>query len=194
LIAALLQTAGAKLVRQARCGDEAGALEKCIQEMPAETWDLLLISGGASVGDYDFGPETLRRLGFEIHFGKVNLRPGKPLALASRGRQLAFVIPGNPVSHFILFHVAIRAALDALEGTLPTWQLVHLPLGAPLTNSAGPRETFWPARLENGAVHPLRWQSSGDLAGIAGANAILPIPPHTGHLAAGAQVPCLLLP
>jgi molybdopterin molybdotransferase len=197
LLAALLEEAGARLVVQDRCGDELETLVARIESVPAESWDLLLLSGGASVGDYDFGTTALRRLGFEIHFGKVKLKPGKPLVFASRGSQLAFVIPGNPVSHFILFHIAIRAALDALEGVPPAWPTVPVILAEAISNSAGPRETFWPARLEIGSplrAHPLKWQSSGDLTGIRGANCILQIAAQSGPFPAGASVPALLLP
>ena len=62
-----------------------------------DSFDLLLLSGGASVGDYDFGKKLLSVLGFKIHFTTVNLRPGKPLVFATRGNQAAFMLPGNPV-------------------------------------------------------------------------------------------------
>ncbi|PAW70400.1 MAG: hypothetical protein B9S35_15170, partial [Opitutia bacterium Tous-C5TDCM] len=95
-------------IHSSRCGDDLAALAS----IAGEPCDLLLISGGASVGDYDFGAEALRRLGFTIHFNQVNLRPGKPLTFATRGAQAAFVIPGNPVSHFVCYHVAIRLAAE----------------------------------------------------------------------------------
>lgn len=196
LLATLLDSSGARLSHQARCGDELEALLAAIQSEEPETWDLLLISGGASVGDYDFGAAALRALGFAIHFDKINLRPGKPLVFASRGRQMAFVIPGNPVSHFILYHVAIRAALEALEGGPASWPVSWLPLAEGIQEPPCPRETFWPARLELEAgplVQPLRWQSSGDLTGLIGANALIRIPPQSGFLPAGEKVECLLL-
>lgn len=197
LLAALIAEASARLVAQDRCGDELETLVARIEAEPAEGWDLLLLSGGASVGDYDFGAAALRQLGFEVHFGKVRLRPGKPLVFASRGRQLAFVIPGNPVSHFILFHIAIRAALQGLEGAPVEWSPVSVTLGATIPSPSGPRETFWPARLELGSerrVYPLKWQSSGDLSGIRGANCILQLAPNSGPFAVGAELPALLLP
>src|SRR5665213_2222980 len=76
--------------------DDGGFLPKAATtgSQPLD-FDLLLVSGGASVGDYDFGRRLLATLGFEIHFEKINLRPGKPLVFATRGKQAAFVLPGN---------------------------------------------------------------------------------------------------
>jgi len=172
LLHALLADLGNGSVSSSHCADDPAALAG----MCAETCDLLLISGGASVGDYDFGAEALRRLGFTIHFNKVNLRPGKPLTFATKGSQAAFVIPGNPVSHFVCFHVAIRLAIELMSGKTPSWSFLDLELdeGEPLRPD--PRESFWPARAEvrSGTlvVSPLRWSTSGDTFSLAGTNAL----------------------
>ena len=158
---------------------------------------MLLISGGASVGDYDFGARALEALGFTMHFRQINLRPGKPLIFATRARQCAFVIPGNPVSQFVTFHTAIRRALECLESAPPSWPLAQVVLMEELAAKPDARETFWPTHiaLRDGALraHPLAWQSSGDLRGLVGANALLPIAPGTGPGKAGASVDALLL-
>lgn len=173
LLAALIDGLGAGPIDSVRCGDDLEILSGHCQGDS----DLLLISGGASVGDYDFGAEALRRCGFTIHFDKVNLRPGKPLTFATRGRQLAFVIPGNPVSHFVCFHVAIRLALELLRGQPPAWDFLDLELSGGETLRPDPRETYWPARVraESGrlVVTPQRWSTSGDTFSLAGTNALV---------------------
>ena len=191
LIAALLAERGAIVVRQARSGDSLEPLTRAIEKMDAAAWDLLLISGGASVGDFDFGTRALDRLGFEMRFDKINLRPGKPLVFATRGRQAAFVIPGNPVSHLVTFHVAITRALECFEGTAGDWSLVSAALRSEVPEDR--RETWWPARLTPDSAEPLAWQSSGDLVGIAGVNALIRIASGTGSLATGTKVACLRL-
>jgi molybdopterin molybdotransferase len=173
LVAALVAAHGGASLQSFRCGDDPAALAAIC----AEPCDLLLISGGASVGDYDFGARVLRELGFKIHFDKVNLRPGKPLTFATRGGQAAFVIPGNPVSHFVCFHVAIRLALEMMAGEARPWELVELPLagGEPLRPDA--RETFWPARVEAEegrlVVRPQPWSTSGDTFSLLRTNALM---------------------
>jgi molybdopterin molybdotransferase len=172
LLAALLKGQGVLLTDSTRVADDPSSLTKIAEG----NWDLLLVSGGASVGDYDFGAETLRRLGFTIHFDRVNLRPGKPLTFATRGNQAAFVIPGNPVSHFVCYHVAIRLAVESLAGQPESWNLLTLPFDGGEPVKPDPRDTFWPARVSvrNGGlvVAPVRWSTSGDTFSLAGTNAL----------------------
>lgn len=197
LIAALLQAAGAELVQQGRCGDNQEKLLALIDDALNRGSDLLLLSGGASVGDYDFGVRVLEQRGFTIHFRQMDLKPGKPLVFATDGQRAAFVIPGNPVSHFVTFHVAIRVALERLQGLEPAWPLAGVRILSPIPLQRDSRETYWPARLacQEGRLcaEPLKWQSSGDLRGLAGANGLLQVLPGTTPVDAGNEVPCLFL-
>jgi molybdopterin molybdotransferase len=173
LLAALLADLGAGPLLSCRCGDDPVALAG----LCGPPCDLLLVSGGASVGDHDHGAEALRRLGFTILFDRVNLRPGKPLTFATRGHQLAFVIPGNPVSHFVCFHVAIRLAVELLHGLPPAWDFLDLEISGGEPLRPDPRETYWPARIRAEAgrlvVTPRRWSTSGDTFALAGTNALV---------------------
>lgn len=190
LLAGLLKSMGVEIADSRRVADDPDI----ISEIAEGDWDLLLISGGASVGDYDFGAETLRRLGFTIHFDKVNLRPGKPLTFATRGKQVAFVIPGNPVSHFVSFHVAIRLAVERLSGLASHWNFLPLEIhgGEPLRPD--PRDSFWVARVsvEGGKllVTPKRWSTSGNTFSLAGTNALIRV---NSDLPADGLVETLLL-
>ena len=149
-------------------------------------WDILLISGGASVGDHDHGAAVLRAAGFTIHFDTVNLRPGKPLTFATRGAQIAFVIPGNPVSHFACFHVAIRLAIELLSAATPHWDFLDLEIINPHLLKPNPRETFWPARVssQGGKLisQPLHWSTSGDTFSLTECNALIRVDPSGKHL------------
>ena len=180
LIAALAAEAGAEIAHQFRVGDDPAQLVGAVSGTDIGSWDMLLLSGGASVGDHDFGARTLRELGFSLHFTQLNLRPGKPLIFATRGRHLAFVIPGNPLSHLVCWHLVIRAALDMLAIGAIEFALVEAPLGGDVALKGNPRETWWPARIawENGGAKflPLKWQSSGDLTGIIGLDALIRVP------------------
>jgi molybdopterin molybdotransferase len=136
-------------------------------------------------------------MGFAIQFDRVNLRPGKPLIFATRGLQAAFVIPGNPVSHFVTYHVAIRSAFEVFEEITPGWDLIQFILAESLPDESGPRETWWPARVSvrDGNLHarPLTWQSSGDLCGLAGANGLLRMLPGEKARSPGEKIDGLLL-
>ena len=113
--------------------------------------DLLLVSGGASVGEKDFTRPLLEWLGFEIVFSQINLRPGRPLIFGVNGgarpaNRVAFGLPGNPLSHFVCFHFAVATALAGLTGGEPP-QFLRGQLAAKLDDKPCPRETLWPARL-----------------------------------------------
>ncbi|MEI6714886.1 MAG: molybdopterin molybdotransferase MoeA [Verrucomicrobiota bacterium] len=197
LIEALLHESGARMVQHQHVEDSLDTLTSSVAAIPETHWDMLLISGGASVGDYDFGAKALEALGFTIHFRKLNLRPGKPLIFGTRNDQVAFVIPGNPVSHFVTYHIAIDLALSCLKGNTRNLELVRLPLAADLLSKPDPRETWWPAQLKIDDGHlkvaPIAWQSSGDIKGLASANALIKISPDTQALSHRTLVECLLL-
>ena len=197
LIAGLLRESGATLVHQERVPDSLEAMLEAARRLPENAWDLLLVSGGAGVGDFDFGARALEALGFQIHFRQLRIKPGKPLIFATRGAQAAFVIPGNPLSHFVTFHLAIAEAIRRFSGIPEARPLLKTRLGAALSVQPDRRETWWPAKvlMVDGALQafPLPWQSSGDIRGLAGAQGLLRVPPSCTGWEAGTEVECLLL-
>ncbi|HSY17480.1 MAG TPA: molybdopterin molybdotransferase MoeA [Candidatus Acidoferrales bacterium] len=196
LVAALIRQFGGEISRQENVADEFNVLLEKVRA-GEDNFDLLLVSGGASVGDYDFGKKLLGALGFQIHFEQLNLRPGKPLVFATRDNQAAFILPGNPVSHFVTMHVAVRLALQRFTGAGAVWPIVNVRLAESFNHRPDPRETFWPAQvgIQNGelVVRALRWQSSGDVTGLTGANALLQLGANISSPKAGEAVPVLML-
>src|SRR4029077_8832637 len=177
LVAALVAEAGAERVFHARVSE---SVEQAVAELEPVQADLLLVSGGASVGAYDGTIEILTRLGFVVRCSKVKSRPGKPLIFATKGKSAAFGLPGNPLSHFVCFHLFVRRAIDAMTGRPPQRTIcVHLE-GSPPPQD--PRETWWPARLraQEGRLlaAPLAWRDSSDVTALALANALLRIRPE----------------
>ena len=196
LVAALVRQFGGEMVKQARVADDFDLLSKKTHALK-KSFDLLLLSGGASVGDYDFGKKLLTALGFKIHFTAINLRPGKPLVFATRGRQAAFVVPGNPVSHLVTLHLAVRVAFERFSGGEISWPLARVKLAESFDFKPGARETFWPARMEVNhgelVVQALRWQSSGDVTGLIGVNALLQLDANAEAPRAGEEISVLML-
>jgi molybdopterin molybdotransferase len=180
LIAALLKTQGAELLTHAHARDDLASAQHAVTTLPDH--DVLLISGGASVGDHDFARPLLQSLGFTSHFQALNLRPGKPLVFASKGNQLAFALPGNPVSHWVVFHLFVAPLLQHLQtgaAAGPARLKGRIAVGTTLP-VADKRQTFWPSRATIVAgmyeLTPLPLASSGDSSGLVGANALLPLP------------------
>ncbi|HWP66078.1 MAG TPA: gephyrin-like molybdotransferase Glp [Candidatus Limnocylindria bacterium] len=152
--------------------------------------DVVLSTGGVSVGDYDFVKDALDAIGVERLFWKVAQKPGKPLAFGRRGTRLVFGLPGNPVSALVCFAVYVWPALRRLAGHTR----LHVPseravLGAPVRRKPGLTE-FVRVHLDHGRgrlpiATPFRSQSSGVLTGLAGGAGLLVAPADRGALEAG---------
>ena len=184
LIHALLRGAGAETLPRCHVDESVESLTGAV--MRSGAFDLLLVSGGSSAGLYDRTSQALEALGFSILSRRVHARPGKPLIVARRGRQWAFGLPGNPVSHFAAFHVFIARALRRLAARpVPAGVWAHL--GADLPGVTDPHETFWPARVEFSpaglTVSPLPWLDSGDLKALIGVNALIRVAANTRPVA-----------
>lgn len=172
MMQALLDARGTRLVRR-RIPDVAPELHSAVAGF---TGDLLLISGGSGPGDHDHTGSALREAGYTIHVSRINSRPGRPLIFATRGCQVAFGLPGNPLSHWVCFHAFVTRALARFEGRdIPT--LINAHLTEQLPSGGDGRRTWTPARRQyrDGMlyVEPLGWQHSGDLTPLASADALL---------------------
>ena len=187
LVAALLAEAGANRTFHRHVSE---SIEEAVAALENVDVDLLLISGGASVGAYDGTMEILARLGFVVHCSKVKSRPGKPLIFATRGFSAAFGLPGNPLSHFVCFHLFVRRALDVMSGRSPQRTMFVRVEGEP--PQPDPRETWWPAKVQAQETQlvakAIPWRDSSDMTGLAAANALLRI----GAGARNGLVPALL--
>ncbi|MBC8040534.1 MAG: molybdopterin molybdotransferase MoeA [Opitutaceae bacterium] len=193
LIASLLRDTHADLVWQQRVSDSRSATADALAAALATDADILLISGGASVGDHDHTGALLAAQGFTIHCDKVASRPGKPFIAASRDGRLAFGLPGNPLSHFVCFHLFVRRVLARLAGTEPV-ALVRAKLAPRSELRPDPRETWWPCiYADEGAtrrVLPLPWRDSSDLTVLATTEGLLRIPSATTPGAEVEVLPC----
>lgn len=175
LVRAFLNQWGIDPVQLRVAEDEASVLAALAGSAP--DLDLILVSGGASVGQHDFTRQLLEQIGFSILISKTTARPGKPLIVARRGDTVAFGLPGNPLAHFVCLNLCVRVVLEALAGRScgSLFQTGRLAVG--LSANGHSRETFWPGhwQLRDGVavLTPLRWSSSGDITSLASANALI---------------------
>lgn len=151
--------------------------------------DLLLLSGGVSMGKFDLVEEVLAELGAEFFFQGTAIRPGKPLVFGRVRGLFFFGLPGNPVSTFFTFELFVRPALARLGGaTFEPPVFLHARLAKPFRQKTG-LTMFMPARVRNQERDPvvelLTWQGSGDLVGIAASNCFLVIHPDQTELKSG---------
>ncbi len=143
--------------------------------------DILVITGGVSVGKYDFTKTALAELGAEIFIEKIRLKPGKPMVFAKLGTTLIFGLPGNPVSAAVTFHLFVRKAILKLQGAEATEMKKGYSVIATDARAARERDTYLPSRLETNksghlVAHPLKWHGSSDFIGFAQANSLIFLP------------------
>ncbi|HEX8459199.1 MAG TPA: gephyrin-like molybdotransferase Glp [Pyrinomonadaceae bacterium] len=195
---AYAEAAGAFAAHAPFAADDAELLQRLIAEQAARA-DVLVLSGGVSMGVYDFTKTALRALGAEIFFERVSLRPGKPTVFARLGRTLVFGLPGNPVSVSVTFNLFARTAIRAMQGAseavLKEEQAV---LGRQL-KGASERASYLPAQLRTDdmgrlAAEPLRWGGSSDFVAFTRADALVIIEAGSKTIEAGAIVRVVRLP
>jgi molybdopterin molybdotransferase len=189
-LAAQVSGAGALPVRMPTARDERGHLESIIRAALED--DLLLLSGGVSMGQYDLVEEVLLSLGAEFFFTGAAIQPGKPIVFGRLGKIYFFGLPGNPVSTMVTFSLFVRPLLDALSGdTSRGPRFVLARLGSDVRVKTG-LTRFLPAILHDLTVDPIAWQGSGDLASTSRANCFLVVPDDRPQLTAGETVKILL--
>lgn len=187
-LAAQVRLAGGEPVPLGNALDRADDLAAKIEQGLRE--DVLVLSGGVSMGKYDLVETVLKSLGAEFYFDAVAIRPGKPAVFGRCRDTLVFGLPGNPVSTMVTFQLFAVPAIDILAGAaarpLP---LLEAKLGVAIREKVGLTH-FLPARLEWSSigaaprVEALRWQGSGDIDTITRANCFLVVPAERSEIAA----------
>ncbi|MBS2210886.1 molybdopterin molybdotransferase MoeA [Carboxylicivirga mesophila] len=139
--------------------------------------DVLILTGGVSVGEYDLIPDTLQNLGYEIIVYKTAIQPGKPMVFAKKGKSYCFGLSGNPVSSFIQFELYTRPFLSALMGHPYKPKELMLPLNTDFSRKKDARLLFAPAIInESSEVVPLEFHGSAHINGLSNAQVLFEIP------------------
>ena len=157
--------------------------------------DILVLSGGVSMGKYDLVETVLKSLGAEFFFDAVAIRPGKPAVFGRCRNTFVFGLPGNPVSTMVTFHLFVIPAIDVLGGASPRpLPLLEASLTKTLHEKPGLTH-FLPAHFEwtgvSPEVCPLTWQGSGDIAALTHANCFIVVPADRQDIPAGEKVSVL---
>ena len=199
-LAAAIEAAGAVAMRTQRIADSYEALRAALLSA-AQTADMVLTSGGVSMGTHDLVKPVLEELG-QVHFGRVAIKPGKPLTYATLERNNGgtchfFGLPGNPVSSLVTFEMAVRPVLRLLMGFSALWHPeAEARLEHKLRHDADRTEyqraivtrrdgTLWASTTGS--------QASSRILSLVGANALLRIPTGVGDLEAGETVQAVLI-
>jgi molybdopterin molybdotransferase len=197
-LSAYAQLAGAEVERLPLAADDPQLLQREIQAAAARS-DVLILSGGVSMGVYDFTKVALRALAAELFFERVSLRPGKPTVFARLGKTLIFGLPGNPVSVSVTFNLFARTALRQMQGCQETALTEEWAQLARRVKGALERESYLPAYLrtdEAGRLlaEPLKWGGSSDFVAFTRATALIIVPAGVSYLEAEETVRMVRLP
>jgi len=181
LLDALVRRCGAVSDSVEHCGDERESLLEAVKRGTKN--QILIISGGVSVGEHDLVKDALRGLGAQIDIWRVAIKPGKPFLFGKIGECAVFGLPGNPVSAFVTFLQFVRPAILKMMGAT-SLDLPKVPakLAVDLTND-GDRAHYLRGKLEHGRFNPVGRQESHALFGLSQSNALL-------RLAPGEKVQC----
>jgi molybdopterin molybdotransferase len=193
-LAAQVQDAGGvpKMLGIAR--DEAAALRRLIEQ--GLKHDLLLLTGGVSMGRYDLVEQVLAELGAEFFFTGAQIQPGRPVVFGRVKERYFFGLPGNPISTMVTFELFARPLLETLAGMAAReLSFVHARLKSEIKTKTGLRR-FLPGLLsgefEQAEVELAGWHGSGDVAAMARSNCYIVIPPDRERIAAGEWVAILM--
>lgn len=172
-----------------RVDDLSAKIEQGLRE------DILVLSGGVSMGKYDLVESVLKSLGAEFFFDAVAIRPGKPAVFGRRRDTFVFGLPGNPVSTMVTFQLFVTLAIDILGGAQPRpLPFLEASLAEDMHEKGGLTH-FLPGHFDSSKgspqVRPLRWQGSGDIAALTQANCFVVVPADCQDIAAGEKVSVL---
>lgn len=160
--------------------DHISDLKKSISAA-AKKNDIVIITGGVSIGKYDFTKTALLELGAEIFFDKIALKPGKPTVFAKLGDTFIFGLPGNPVSAAVTFQLFVRLLIMLMQNAADSGLRQGFAVLSDNAKGTKDRDTYVPCKLDTDKTgrlmaKPLRWHGSSDFIGFARAEALIVIP------------------
>jgi len=187
-LAAQAETVGAITKNYGIVKDTKQAIDVAIKIAIAEN-DVVLASGGASVGDFDFVPEILKQNGIELMFEKIAIKPGKPTVFGVSESVFCFGMPGHPVSGFVMCELLVKPFLYKLMGHNFTPLEIKIPLGTSISRKKVGRPSWIPVTITDGnTAKPVEYHGSAHFNALCGADGLLCIPKGTAELKEGAMV------
>ncbi|MDT8393319.1 MAG: molybdopterin molybdotransferase MoeA [Bacteroidales bacterium] len=164
--------------------DEEEATYNIIHEA-LENNDVVILTGGISMGQFDFIPAVFEKLHIDVLFQTLAIQPGKPTLFGKYGNKRIFGLPGNPVSAFNTFDLLVKPYLRLSMGAEIGHKVLNLPMGAYYTRKKTDRDSFIPVRIEDGKVFPNEYHGSAHIQALSLADGFIRVPMGTESLKAG---------
>lgn len=150
--------------------------------------DVVLLSGGISMGQFDFIPGVFEKLGVEVLFQTIAVQPGKPTLFGKFGKKRIFGLPGNPVSAFNTFEILVKPYLRLSMGGDKGWKMLTFTMGSSYSRKKSERDSFIPVRIENGKVYPHDYHGSAHIQALTTADGFIMVPLGTTNIEEGASI------
>jgi molybdopterin molybdotransferase len=173
-------------------GDTKDLLNLLIQKA-LQTSDVVLLSGGVSMGDYDLVPAVLKANGVNILFDRVAMQPGKPMTFGTKDKTAIFAFPGNPVSTFFPFEIMAKPFIYKLMGHDYTAKTFRLIAGIDFQRRKPERRAFVPVKIKNGQVFPIDFHGSAHINALCFAEGIISFPAGVLEIKKGASIDVISL-
>jgi molybdopterin molybdotransferase len=139
--------------------------------------DVVLISGGVSMGDFDYVPKIILKLGFNILFDRIAVQPGKPMTFAVKDKKYCFGMPGNSVTSFIQFELLVKPSLYKLCGADFRWANIRMQMAESFTRKKANRQAWIPVFFnENGKISLTDYHGSSHINGLCAADGLISVP------------------
>jgi molybdopterin molybdotransferase len=172
--------------------DESHMVRKILDLALADN-DVVLLTGGVSMGDFDFVPEVMQEAGIELLFDSIAIQPGKPTVFGRRNKKYIFGLPGNPVSSFVLFEILVKPFLYRMMGCSMEPLELTLPLGVDFSRRKSLRKSMVPAVIKDGAAFPVEYHGSAHINAYTIATGMMVMEIGTTTINKGEQVHVRLL-
>jgi len=138
--------------------------------------DIILLSGGVSMGDYDYVPQILNELGVKLFFKSIAVQPGRPTVFGTRDKQFIFGLPGNPVSSFVQFELLVKPLIYKLSGFDYKPKKIKLPMGKEYSRNQSTRLSWLPVQIgNNGEIFPMDYHGSAHINSLTEADGMISV-------------------
>ena len=138
--------------------------------------DIVLLTGGVSMGDFDYVPQVLKNLGVELKFKSIAVQPGRPTVFGVRDKQYIFGLPGNPVSSYVQFELLVKPMIYKLMGHSFKPTKINIPLGTDYSRKRSDRLSWLPVKInETGEVIPIEYHGSAHINALTLADGLISV-------------------
>jgi len=189
MLAGLAQQFGLEVVGEQSLSDDRATIAAGLREA-LDRAEIVVLSGGVSVGDFDFVTAALSDAGLRLHFTTVAVKPGRPTTYASAPGKAVFGLPGNPVSVFLMFHLFVLRAVARMTRAPTPMREFPMPLGSDFRRRRAERLEYVPCRIDQrGTLQPVEFHGSAHLTGLTAADGFFLVPIGVQSVPAGQDVP-----